>query len=174
MKKTTATVKKAVPVAPAEKTDGAEAAKEHRRTDGVPFVYLRAEEISSPPKRHHESDSGYDLAVSTYCVVMPGTKAQLPHNIAVAIPAGHFGLILPRASTLQNRGLVVPPALIDEGYRGELFTMVHNPTNRAAHVNVGDHISQIVILPRADFEFHAVKTLPEGERGGAGFGSTGS
>lgn len=127
------------------------------------------------PKRSHPDDAGLDLFVNEYIRVDRHCRATIPHGIAIALPDSCFGMIVPRSSTLLNRGLIAAVGTIDFGYRGQLCTVAYNPTGQVIILAEGDRISQLIILPYKPFPVRTVtvKDLPESERGTAGFGSTG-
>ena len=106
----------------------------------------------------------------------PGDRASVGTGIAVAIPAGHAGLVLPRSGLALKHGisLVNAPGLIDAGYRGELRVLLLN-TDRLEpfEVAVGDRIAQLVIVAHAVPEPVEVEAHAETVRGAGGFGSTG-
>jgi dUTP pyrophosphatase len=140
------------------------------------WTRLRDEEVGKEPIRSHESDVGYDLVCSRYVPVAPHVRAQVPTNIAVAIPDGHFGLVLPRSSMFHKRGLMGQIGVIDSGYRGEIMFMVYNPGVKQVHITEGERLAQLIVLPVSDVIFQEVrgeKKMPKGERGIKGFGSTG-
>jgi dUTP pyrophosphatase len=140
----------------------------------IEFKRIRDDEVCPVPERSYPGDAGMDLTCARQVVVMPGARVQVAHNIAVAIPEGFFGLILPRSSALLKKGILVSLGIIDNGFRGELQTVVHNPTPRAVYIEEGDRLSQLIVLPIIGVEFqHARKDLPPGDRGERGFGSTG-
>jgi len=140
----------------------------------VLFKRVRDDETCPPPNRQHPGDAAHDLTVTRYTPISGGAKVQLPHNLAVAIPEGYFGLVLARSSTFVKKGLIVHPGIIDSGYRGEVMTVVFNPSGKMVHIGDGERVSQLLILPVVPVEFaHAKKDLPSGDRGTDGFGSTG-
>jgi dUTP pyrophosphatase len=140
----------------------------------IQYKRVRDAESCPPPNRLHQHDAAFDLTVTRYVAIAAGAKVQLSHNLSLAIPAGYYGLILPRSSTFTKKGLIVHPGIIDSGYRGEVVTAVYNPTGKMVHVGDGDRISQLLILPIPIVDFvHAKKSLPPGDRGEDGFGSTG-
>jgi dUTP pyrophosphatase len=137
---------------------------------------LRDEEVGKEPDKTHMSDVGYDLTCSRYIQVSPNSRVQIPTNIALAIPDGMFGLVLPRSSTFHKRGLIGHIGVIDPGYRGEVMFVVYNPTRNTVHVGDGERLAQILFLPVCDVNFQEVRKasqFPKGERGEKGFGSTG-
>jgi dUTP pyrophosphatase len=129
------------------------------------------------PERAHPGDVGFDLRANADVEVGPGERAMIPTGVAVAIPDGHAGLVLPRSGLASRQGLTLAnaPGLIDAGYRGELICAMVN-LDREAPVKVarGDRIAQLVVMAVPDVEAGWVEVLPPSERGEAGFGSTGT
>ncbi len=97
-------------------------------------------------------------------------------GLAVEIPQGHAGLVLPRSGLALKHGisLVNAPGLIDAGYRGEIGVLLLN-TDPAEifRVEPGDRIAQLLVVPFVELEPTEVAELPNSERGDGGFGSTG-
>jgi dUTP pyrophosphatase len=141
----------------------------------LPFQRIDADALL--PDRAHPGDAGMDLRAMEDAVVEPGERAMIRTGVAVAIPDGHAGLVLPRSGLASKRGLTLAnaPGLIDAGYRGELVCAVVNLDPRqAVKVGRGDRIAQLVIVqvPVVDPAF--VDELPESARGKGGFGSSGT
>jgi dUTP diphosphatase len=128
------------------------------------------------PSYAHAGDAGVDLRSNVDCVVQPGERVMVPTGLAVAIPEGHAGFVLPRSGLASRQGLTLAnsPGLIDAGYRGEIICAVTN-LDRSEPVKIarGDRIAQLVIVPIASVEPVWVEELPPTERGEGGFGSTG-
>lgn len=128
------------------------------------------------PRRAHESDAGYDLCALEEHVLAPGARAMVRTGIAIALPAGHAGLVLPRSGLAARHGiaLVNAPGLIDEGYRGEVKVLLLN-TDREQEFAIapGDRIAQLVLIRVSVPDAVALEALDETTRGDAGFGSTG-
>jgi dUTP pyrophosphatase len=129
-----------------------------------------------PPTRAHDGDAGYDLHAAEPLTLAPGERAVVGTGIAVAIPDGHAGLVVPRSGLAFKHGiaLVNAPGLIDAGYRGELRVLLLN-TDRAAPFDVepGDRIAQLVVVKVESPELEELEELEETARGSGGFGSTG-
>lgn len=127
------------------------------------------------PTRGHKFDAGLDLYVAQDVVVPPHEFVDIPTDVAGALPNHHWGLLTGRSSTLRKHGLLIHTGVIDQGYRGELFAGVMNLTDKPVRVKAGDRIAQLipVPMPRSIVEPIRVDELPAGERGSAGFGSTG-
>ena len=92
----------------------------------LPFTRLRPE--GRLPEAQHPGDAGLDLRAAEGVTVKPGERAMVPTGVAVAIPDGHAGLVLPRSGLASKRGLTLAnaPGLIDAGYRGEVVCAVVN------------------------------------------------
>jgi dUTP pyrophosphatase len=97
-------------------------------------------------------------------------------GLAIAIPEGHGGFVLPRSGLAAKHGVtcVNAPGLIDSGYRGEVLVALVNldPTSDY-EVHKGDRIAQLVVLPVPPAHFQVVEELPTAQRGAGGFGSSG-
>jgi dUTP pyrophosphatase len=129
------------------------------------------------PTRAHPADAGLDLYALEPAVIAPGTRASIPTGIAVEIPPGHAGLVLPRSGLAARHGISVvnAPGLIDADYRGEVRVLLLNTDrDQAFELSVGDRIAQLVIVAVAISDVAEVPALTETVRGAGGFGSSGS
>ena len=135
----------------------------------------RQDPMYSIPARARDGDAGVDLAASLALEIAPGRRALVPTGIAVAIPPGYAGFVLPRSGIAINHGVTVinAPGLIDSGYRGELKVGLINHGDTSYAISVGDRIAQLVIMAVAAPEFVEVDELDDTSRGSGGFGSTG-
>ncbi len=125
----------------------------------------------------NEGDAGCDLVAVESCTLLAGGgRALVATGIAVAIPAGHGGFVLPRSGLAARHGVtcVNAPGLIDAGYRGEvMIALVNLDPTIDYEVKKGDRIAQLVVLPVAAAHFQLVDELPSAARDAGGFGSTG-
>jgi dUTP pyrophosphatase len=129
------------------------------------------------PSRARPGDAGLDLTAAIDADVAPGRRVMIPTGVAVAIPDGHAGLVLPRSGLASRQGLTLAnaPGLIDAGYRGEVTCAVVNlDPEQTVTVAKGDRIAQLVIVEVPSVEPAWVDELPPSERGEGGFGSSGS
>ena len=129
------------------------------------------------PKYANEGDAGCDLvAIEDAVLKAGGGRAMVATGVAIAIPQGFGGFVLPRSGLASKHGVTCSnaPGLVDSGYRGELKVAMVNldPTNDY-EVKKGDRIAQLVILAVPSVSFSLVDELPEASRGEDGFGSTG-
>jgi dUTP pyrophosphatase len=129
------------------------------------------------PTQAHAGDAGSDLYAVEGAVLEPGGRAKVPTGVAVAIPEGHAGLVLPRSGLAHKHGITLTntPGLIDSGYRGELQVLMLNTDREATYeVKPGDRIAQLMIVAFAAPEWSEVEEFDETTRGDGGFGSSGS
>lgn len=129
------------------------------------------------PTRAHPGDAGLDLYAAEAASIAPGGgRASIGTGLALEIPVGHAGLVLPRSGLAARRGVTLAnaPGLIDAGYRGELRVLLLNtdPTDPFV-VGIGDRIAQLVLIRFADAQPVAAGELSVSERGAGGFGSSG-
>ena len=122
-------------------------------------------------------DAGADLLAREDVVLAPaGGRALVGTGIAVAIPEGHAGLVVPRSGLAARHGIAVvnAPGLIDSGYRGEVRVLLLNTDRESSfEVEVGARIAQLVIVAVESPELEEAEALEETARGAAGFGSSG-
>jgi len=138
------------------------------------FARLSADALA--PTRAYAGDAGLDLYSIEAARIEPGQRASVGTGVAVAIPEGHAGLVLPRSGLAARYGiaLVNAPGLIDAGYRGELRVLLLNTDSSEAFVvEPGDRIAQLVIVALADVELAERAALEDAARGERGFGSSG-
>jgi len=129
------------------------------------------------PKQQHIDDAGYDLhARETVELAAGGGRALVPTGLAVAIPSGYAGFVLPRSGLALKSGVTClnTPGLIDPLYRGELkVLLVNTDPEHPYDVTRGDRIAQLVVQAVDAVRFVPVEQLPPSERGTGGFGHTG-
>ena len=136
----------------------------------------RLERDARLPTRAHPGDAGLDLYALEPATLAPGERAAVRTGIAVEIPDGQAGLVLPRSGLARRQGISVvnAPGLIDAGYRGEVQVLLLN-TDRSEPfaLAAGDRIAQLVLISVHSPEVVEVDELAASARGAAGFGSSG-
>jgi dUTP pyrophosphatase len=129
------------------------------------------------PEAQHPDDAGYDLhAREDVQIAARGGRAIVPTGVAVAIPAGYAGFVLPRSGLALRHGVTClnTPGLIDPLYRGELkVVLVNTDPAEPYEVKRGDRIAQLVVEKVELVEWEEVDDLGATERDIHGFGSTG-
>jgi len=129
------------------------------------------------PQAAHAGDAGHDLRAREAVIIAPaGGRAAIATGIAVAIPPGFAGLVLPRSGLALRHGVTClnAPGLIDAGYRDEIRVILvnHDPVE-PFKVEVGDRVAQLIVQAVEAVEWDEVTDLGETTRGRGGFGSTG-
>lgn len=128
------------------------------------------------PTRAYGGDAGLDLYAVVAVTLAPGERASVSTGIALEIPAGQAGLVLPRSGLAARHGiaLVNAPGLIDAGYRGEVRVLLLNTDRQDAFtINPGERIAQLLLVRVELPEVAEVPELALSERGSGGFGSSG-
>lgn len=129
------------------------------------------------PSQAKPGDAGLDLvAQEDYRVIPPGESALIQTGISVQIPTGMVGLVCSRSGMALKHGVFVlnAPGVVDSGYRGEVGVILHNTKDTHFHINRGDRIAQLVLVPFIAPMYELVTDLDDTERGTGGFGSTGA
>jgi dUTP pyrophosphatase len=143
----------------------------------VSLRVTRLDDRARIPTRAHEGDAGLDLYALEETVLEPGERASVATGIAIEIPAGQAGLVLPRSGLAARHGiaLVNAPGLIDSGYRGEIRVLLLN-TDRSepCSIRAGDRIAQLMLILAQTPEVIEVEALSVSVRGTGGFGSSGA
>lgn len=127
----------------------------------------------------HEGDAGMDIRSNEERMLQPGERALFRTGMAVAVPEGYAGLVLPRSGLASKHGITVAnaPGLIDSGYRGEvLVALVNHDAHEPFLVERGMRIAQLVIVATPRVAIAVCESLPESSdgRGVGGFGSSGT
>jgi len=129
------------------------------------------------PRRALLGDAGCDLVARADAVLAPaGGRATIATGIALKIPEGYAGLVLPRSGLAAKHGVTClnAPGLIDPGYRGEVAVILVNTDPSVPYeVRRGDRIAQLVICRVEEARFVAATSLETSERGEGGFGHSG-
>jgi dUTP pyrophosphatase len=144
------------------------------------MITLRVQRVdprATLPTRGHPGDAGLDLYALDPVTLAPGERTSVRTGVAVEIPEGHAGLVLPRSGLAARHGLALvnAPGLIDAGYRGEIRVLLLN-TDRArpCAFGAGDRIAQLVLIRVETPAVVEAAELTASARGAGGFGSTGA
>jgi dUTP pyrophosphatase len=128
------------------------------------------------PERSRDGDAGYDLRCVEGFSLRPRERATVGTGVAIALPSGVAGLVVPRSGLASRCGLSVVngPGLIDPNYRGEIRVVLVNLGEEPFVAEPGDRIAQLLLVPYWAPELRVVDELPGSERGTDGFGSSGT
>lgn len=124
------------------------------------------------PERAHEADAGYDLKSPVKCRLYAGEAVVIDTGVHVQIPECHVGMLKSK-SGLNVKHDIVGEGVIDSGYTGSIRVKLYNHGKESYVIEVGDKISQLVLLPIITPELEVVDSLEATDRGNNGFGSTG-
>ena len=141
------------------------------------LLVRKLDEAALLPTRAYEGDAGLDLVAVEEVRLEPGERAMVGTGLAIAVPPGHAGLVLPRSGLATRHGVTVvnAPGLIDEGYRGEVKVgLVNTDRGEAFLVEPGMRIAQLLVVAVPPVSPVEVDELPGSERDTAGFGSSGT
>jgi dUTP pyrophosphatase len=132
---------------------------------------------AQPPSRTRAGDAGFDLRCVEPFSLAPGERAVVGTGVAVALPEGVAGLVVPRSGLAARHGISVVngPGLIDPSYRGEVRVVLVNLCAEPYEGDPGDRIAQLLLVPFTAPPTRLVDALPESAdgRGTGGFGSSG-
>jgi dUTP pyrophosphatase len=144
--------------------------------DGVAIPVLRVDATLPVPGYARVDDAGLDLYAAESVTLDPGARALVPTGIALAIPVGFAGFVLPRSGLALRDGVTVlnTPGLVDAGYRGEIKVLLVNHGEAAVTLSRGDRVAQLVVQRVERVSLTPVAELPVSARGAGGFGSTGA
>jgi dUTP pyrophosphatase len=128
------------------------------------------------PARAHSGDAGMDLSACETVTIGVGERAVVGTGLAVEIPEGHAGLVVPRSGLALRHGLstVNAPGVIDAGYRGEVRVILLNTDKEHAFtVEPGMRVAQLLVVPVVAVNVVETMALTTSDRGDGGFGSSG-
>jgi dUTP pyrophosphatase len=127
--------------------------------------------------RTRPGDAAYDLSCLEAFSLLPGERSMVGTGVAIALPPGYAGLVLPRSGLAFRHGVtcVNSPGLVDPNYRGELAVILVNLGAEPFVAEAGDRIAQLLLVPFSLPDLVLVDELRDGgdDRGAAGFGSSG-
>lgn len=128
------------------------------------------------PHMAYNGDAGVDLRSVERIVLEPQERAMVATGLAIALPEGYAGFVLPRSGLAAKHGISIvnAPGLIDSNYRGELKVILLNTDpDKSFTIEIGDRIAQLIVMPVPTINFEQVEKLTESQRGESGFGSSG-
>ena len=137
---------------------------------------MRLRDDAVLPSRAHSGDAGFDLSACEEITIGVGERAAVGTGIAVEIPEGHAGLVVPRSGLALRHGIsmVNAPGVIDAGYRGEVRLLLLNTDDESPFtIERGMRVGQLLIVPVADIDVVETDEVTATERGLGGFGSSG-
>ncbi|MCY4499671.1 MAG: dUTP diphosphatase [Rhodospirillaceae bacterium] len=144
----------------------------------VPIHRLPHAQDLNLPKYATEGAAGLDLsaALESDLVLAPGRRFLVPTGVRIALPPGLEAQVRPRSGLALDHGLTLlnSPGTIDSDYLGEIGIILANLGSEPVTIQRGDRIAQLVIARHLTIEWQESDSLGDSDRGGGGFGSTGS
>ena len=142
---------------------------------GTPVLYYSLDDGAAHPRQAYKYDAGIDLALKHDLTVPVGVHRVGDTGVRVAVPRGNVGMVFVRSSTGIKKHLVLSngTGIIDAGYRGPIKISLHNTGDTTQHIQAGDYIAQLVIIPITPNEIAEARELATSERGTNGIGSSG-
>ena len=140
--------------------------------------FKRLNSMATIPSRGSEQAAGYDLyaAIDRPITIAPHTTIKIGTGLSFELPNNTFGAIFARSGLATKKGLA-PANMVgvcDSDYRGEYIVPLHNYSNESQTIEPGERIAQLILMPYIPMVFEEVEELNDTQRGGQGFGSTGS
>jgi dUTP pyrophosphatase len=152
-------------------------AEEGASREGIrDLKFVKLNEKATLPTRAHDNDAGLDLYAAESARLAPAARVSVGTGLAVQVPDGVAGLVLPRSGMAIKHGvtLVNSPGLIDPGYRGEVrVLMLNTDPSLEFRISPGDRIAQVLLVPVAHASPLQAHALDDSTRGEGGFGSSG-
>jgi len=130
-------------------------------------------EKAKAPTRGSALAAGYDLYSAEHKIVPAHGKALIDTQISIAVPDGTYGRIAPRSGLASKFMIDTGAGVIDADYRGIIFVLLFNLSDKDFEINEGDRIAQLILEKIYTPEVQEVENLDETIRGAKGFGSTG-
>lgn len=133
---------------------------------------IKLNEGAFMPERGHPLDAGLDLKAPYSFTIYPGERKDIDTGVCVEIPIDHVGLVTSKSGLMRDHG-ITSEGTIDSSYRGSIHAILFNASKHAVNFEVGDKITQLVVMPCSILDIEVVKELSKTDRGEDGFGSTG-
>ncbi|KAF8314609.1 dUTPase-like protein [Cantharellus anzutake] len=137
------------------------------------LLIKRHSEKAKLPTRGSALAAGYDLYSAETRTIPAGGKALIDTQVSIAVPIGTYGRVAPRSGLASKFMIATGAGVIDADYRGIVFVLLFNHSDKEFLVSEGDRIAQLIIEKIETPEAIEVQDLEETLRGTGGFGSTG-
>ena len=142
----------------------------------VNVKYFAETVFAKEPQKATEESAGYDLYAAEAKTILPGKNDLVCLDLPWAIPKGFCGRIFPRSSLIKENNVTVEAGLTDANYRGLVYVILVNHSEKVFRVRTGDRTAPAVFFEKFDVPFEKVSKQEElgaTKRGSGGFGSTG-
>lgn len=130
------------------------------------------------PSYATSGSAGLDLRamIEAPMELAPGNAELIPSGIAIHIANPQLAaMLLPRSGLGHKHGLVLGNlvGLIDADYQGQVLISCWNRGQRPVHIEPGERIAQMILVPVVQAFFRQVTEFSTSTRGEGGFGHTG-
>ena len=132
----------------------------------------RFKKTTRMPVKSHLPDVGLDIFTPKEFWLRPLETITVGLELAVSIPEGFAGMLVPRSS-ITERGMIVQTAVIDPDYTGEIHLIITNCSNNIQHIEEGQRVCSLVVYSVLNARIEDVEEMPETERNTKGLGSSG-
>ena len=132
----------------------------------------RFKKTTRMPVKSHLPDVGLDIFTPKEFWLRPLETITVGLELAVSIPEGFAGMLVPRSS-ITERGMIVQTAVIDPDYTGEIHLIVTNCSNNVQHIEEGQRVCSLVVYSVLNARIEEVEEMTETERNTKGLGSSG-
>ena len=132
----------------------------------------RFKKTTRMPVKSHLPDVGLDIFTPKEFWLRPLETITIGLELAVSIPEGFAGMLVPRSS-ITERGMIVQTAVIDPDYTGEIHLIITNCSNNVQHIEEGQRVCSLVVYSVLNARIEEVEDMPETERNTKGLGSSG-
>ncbi|AGE56352.1 dUTP pyrophosphatase [Paramecium bursaria Chlorella virus NE-JV-1] len=139
----------------------------------MPLLVKKLSEDATIPVRATIGSAGYDLSSSVDILVPALGRIPVPTGLAIVVPENTYGMIASRSGNAKKYGIGVLTGTIDSDYRGEVFVLLFNTSERDFIINKGDRVAQLILSKIETPDVAEIIDIGETDRGEGGFGSTG-
>jgi len=137
------------------------------------LLVKRLSEKATIPTRGSALAAGYDLYSAEKKLIPAHGKALVDTQLSIAVPPGTYGRVAPRSGLASKFMIDTGAGVIDADYRGVVFVLLYNLSDKDFQVEQGDRVAQLILERIYTPEILEVDDLKETIRGAGGFGSTG-
>lgn len=132
----------------------------------------RFRETTPLPQKSHLPDVGLDIFIPNDFEIKPLETKTIGLELAVAIPEGFAGMLVPRSSIAQE-GLIIQTSIIDPDYTGEIHLIITNCSSERKFIHRGQRLCSLVMYSVLNAYIFEVDELESTTRGCDGLGSSG-
>lgn len=138
-------------------------------------VVIKVKKISEEaiiPSYAHSGDAGLDICSMEDIFLHPRERKRVRTGLKFELPEGYVGLIWDKSGLSFKSGIKTMAGVLDATYRGELFVVLVNLSDKDFEIKKGQKIAQMLVQKVEEAEILEVEELNETTRGESGFGST--